>query len=138
MGVPRRVLLTALVHLGGCVAVALGVVTQFPVIVPLALWCLVAGYTIREYRPDLVRWWKQRRKYGGITEEHVNLSEAFARLPKSDLGEGATCGELPNGANMVRLADGSFRMALPVRVAATGSSGFTTGSATLVKHNDDG
>ena len=67
MEIQRRILLTALFHLGGCVAVALGVVTSLPVIVPLVLWCLLAGYTAREYRPDLARWWKRRRNRGGPT-----------------------------------------------------------------------
>ena len=41
---------------------ALDVLAQFPVIVPLALWFLVAGYMIRDYLPDFVHWWNRRRK----------------------------------------------------------------------------
>lgn len=52
-------------------------------------------------------------------QEYVDLSSAFARLPQSDLGDGHRCGELPPGANLVRLADGSFRIALPQRASVT-------------------
>ena len=69
MEIPRRFLLTALFHLGGAVAVALGVVTRLPIIIPLALWFLIAGYTVREYKGDIVCRWKtwRGRKRGGPT-----------------------------------------------------------------------
>ncbi|MDE0488295.1 MAG: hypothetical protein OXI07_03770 [Gammaproteobacteria bacterium] len=77
MEIPRRLLITALFHLGGGIAVTLGLVTRLPIIIPLALWFLIAGYTIREYKSDLVRWWKERRHGGPTASVRLSKSQPY-------------------------------------------------------------
>ena len=43
-----------------------------------------------------------------------NLKETIYRLPQTALGDDHTFARLPNGTNIVSLADGSFRLAIPI------------------------
>ena len=65
------------------------------------------------------------------------LRETIRRLPQEPLGDGHTYAHLPDGTNIVSMADGSYRLALPVRIR--GSLGITgVGGSTLKPpHQDD-
>ena len=45
------------------------------------------------------------------------LKETIRRLPQHPLGDGHTYAELPDGTNIVSMVDGSYRLALPVRLS---------------------
>ena len=45
------------------------------------------------------------------------LKETIRRLPQHPLGDGHTYAELPDGTSIVSMADGSYRLALPVRLS---------------------
>lgn len=62
---------------------------------------------------------QERALRDAITAETTqNLHEAIRSLPQRPLGDGHTYAELPHGTNIVSMADGSFRLALPVRLSA--------------------
>lgn len=67
-----------------------------------------------------------------------SLRDTVARLPQKPLGDGHTYAELPPGTNVVTLADGSIRLALPVRIAGTLSIGAPGMSAELRKRRNAG
>ena len=52
-----------------------------------------------------------------------DLKTAVSRLPQKPLGEGHTYAELPSHTNIVTMADGSIRLALPIPVSATFEGG---------------
>ncbi len=48
-----------------------------------------------------------------------NLRETIRDLPQIPLGDGHTYAELPNHTNIVTMADGSMRLALPISLSAS-------------------
>ena len=58
------------------------------------------------------------------------LKETIRRLPQHPLGDGHTYAELPDGTSIVSMADGSYRLALPVRLSVD-FRGNLDGSLTL-------
>ena len=68
------------------------------------------------------------------TKTTLNLKETIRSLPQKPLGDGHTYATLPNGANIVSMADGTMRLALPVRLEAAGSVGIVASlSAAVLK-----
>ena len=70
-----------------------------------------------------------------------NLKAVVAKLPQKPLGDGYTYTELPEGARIVTKADGSIRLALPVRIqadfeGASGTSSFGPVEVQLIKKDD--
>ena len=63
------------------------------------------------------------------------LHETIRSLPQHPLGEGHTFAELPAGTRLVSMADGSFRLAMPVRLSGIGIS-VGLGSATAHSGDD--
>ena len=59
-----------------------------------------------------------------------NLKDTAAKLVQKPLGDGHTLARLPDGTNIVSMADGSYRLALPVRLSAD-FEGAVGGSASL-------
>ena len=53
-------------------------------------------------------------------ETAQGLRETIRRLPQKPLGDGHTYAALPDGTNIVSMADGSYRLALPVSVSGLG------------------
>ena len=51
------------------------------------------------------------------TKTTQNLKETINSLPQHPLSEGHTYATLPNRTNIVTMADGSIRLALPVRLS---------------------
>ena len=62
-----------------------------------------------------------------------NLKETIKRLPQLPLGDGHSYARLPNGTNIVTMADETIRLAIPKPLSATASFGPITASATLRK-----
>ena len=63
-----------------------------------------------------------------------NLKETIRRLPQMPLGDGHTYASLPDGTNIVTLADGTIQLALPVRLSAALHGGVAGSlSATVTK-----
>ena len=62
-----------------------------------------------------------------------NLKETIRRLPKKPLGDGHSYARLPDGTNIVTVADGTIRLAIPKPLSATASAGPISASATLLK-----
>ena len=62
-----------------------------------------------------------------------NLKETIRSLPQLPLGDGHSYARLPNGTNVVTMADGIIRLAIPKPLSATASFGPITASATLSK-----
>ena len=64
------------------------------------------------------------------TETVHGLRETIRRLPQEPLGDGHTYAKLPDGTNIVSMADGGYRLALPVRMhsslGVTGVGGVVT------------
>ncbi len=58
------------------------------------------------------------------------FNEVVRTLPQRPLGGGHTVSALPDGTNVVTMADGTIRLALPVRIAGIGTSE-VGGSASL-------
>ena len=50
------------------------------------------------------------------------LRETMRRLPQKPLGDGHTYAALPDGTNIVSMADGNYRLALPVRISGIGET----------------
>ena len=62
---------------------------------------------------------KYRQELAANNLELQSIRDAATRLPMEPLGsDGATLGRLPDGANLVKLSDGSFRLALPIHLSA--------------------
>ena len=61
-----------------------------------------------------------------------NLKETINSLLSIRLAEGHTYATLPNRTNIVTMADGSIRLALPVRLSAAGSVGIAVSSSAVV------
>ncbi len=59
-----------------------------------------------------------------------SLREAVAGLPQKPLQGGHTYAPLPDGTNVVTMADGTIRLALPVRISGIGTTQ-VGGSASL-------
>ena len=58
-----------------------------------------------------------RRLRGEMEGETVRgLRETIRRFPQEPLGDGHTYARLPDGTNIVSMADGSYRLALPVHL----------------------
>ncbi len=62
-----------------------------------------------------------------------NLKETIKCLPEHPLGDGHTYARLPDGTNIVTMADGSIQLALPVRIAANIVSGGGSMSVGVIK-----
>ena len=62
-----------------------------------------------------------RNAIGAETVE--SLEKTIRSLPQKPLGDGHTYAQLPDGTNIVSMADGSYRLALPVRLSATFQGG---------------
>ncbi len=56
----------------------------------------------------------------------ARLMEVVNDLPQHPLGDGHRYAELPDGTNIVIMADGTIRLAMPKRIAATGVGSFAT------------
>ena len=52
-----------------------------------------------------------------------DLRETIKRLPQHSLGDGHTYAKLPDGTNIVTMADGTMRLALPMRLSASFEGG---------------
>ena len=52
-----------------------------------------------------------------------SLTETLRSLPQMPLGDGHTYARLPDGTNIVSVADGSFRLAIPIVVHAAFEGG---------------
>ena len=52
-----------------------------------------------------------------------SLTKTLRNLPQTPLGDGHTYARLPDGTNIVSMADGSFRLAIPIHLSATFSGG---------------
>ena len=64
----------------------------------------------------------------------AKLKEVARKLPQKPLGDGHTYATLPDGTNIVTMADGTVRLALPVRLSAAFSGGLLGSlSATVTK-----
>lgn len=63
---------------------------------------------------------------------------AIAKLPQTPLGDGHYCAELPPGTNVVTMADGSIRLAIPKQIAATFTVPPSTASVALSKRPPNG
>ena len=76
-----------------------------------------------------------RQLQNAIEAETVHgLKETINRLPQHPLGDGHTYATLPDGTNIVTMADGTVRLALPVRLSAAFSGGLLGSlSATVTK-----
>ena len=61
------------------------------------------------------------------------LKETIRRLPKKPLGDGHSYARLPDGTNIVTVADGTIRLAIPKPLSATASADPITASSTLLK-----
>ena len=73
-----------------------------------------------------------RRLRDAMEGETVHgLRETIRRFPQEPLGDGHTYAKLPNGTNIVTMADGKIRLALPVRLPAAALRAEGGGSATL-------
>ena len=62
-----------------------------------------------------------------------NLKETIRSLPQLPLGDGHSYARLPNGTNIVTMADETIRLAIPKPLSATASFGPTKASLTLRK-----
>ena len=62
-----------------------------------------------------------------------NLKETIRSLPQMPLGDGHTYARLPDGTNIVTMADGTMRLALPVRLSALSVSAVGSLSAAVLK-----
>ena len=58
---------------------------------------------------------KQLRE-GMESETLSSLRQTIRRLPQEPFGDGNTFADLPDGTRIVSLADGTYRLALPVRI----------------------
>ena len=63
-----------------------------------------------------------------------NLKETINSLSQHPLGDGYTYAQLPDGTNIVSMADGTVRLALPIRVSAGESSHEWSTSQPSVTH----
>ena len=54
-----------------------------------------------------------------------SLGKTMRQLPQIPLGDGHVYAELPEGTNIVSMASGEFRLALPIRLEAAESIGVT-------------
>ena len=59
------------------------------------------------------------------------LQETMRKLPQEPLSNGHTLARLPEGTNIVSMADGSYRLALPVRLSGTMLIGSGSGSLSV-------
>ena len=64
----------------------------------------------------------------------AKLKEVARKLPQKPLGDGHTYAQLPDGTNIVSMADGTVRLALPIRVSAGESSHKWSTSQPSVTH----
>ena len=67
------------------------------------------------------------------TKTSQNLKETIRRLPQMPLGDGHTYARLPDGTNIVTMADGTMRLALPIVLSVAfhgGLDGSLSGSVT--------
>ena len=62
-----------------------------------------------------------------------NMRETIRRLPQMPLGDDHTYARLPDGTNIVTMADGTMQLAIPKPLSATASAGPISASATLLK-----
>ena len=65
------------------------------------------------------------------------LRETMRSLTQEPLGNGHTYAQLPEGTNIVSMADGTMRLALPVNISVSISSGVPTVSASLTSVIDE-
>ena len=73
-----------------------------------------------------------RREMEGETVR--GLQETMRSIPQEPLGNGHTYARLPNGTNIVSMADGTMRLALPKRVSGVGVSHSWSTSQPSVTH----
>ena len=67
------------------------------------------------------------------TKTTQNLKETIRSLPQLPLGDGHSYARLPNGTNIVTMADETIRLAIPKPLSATASFGPMKASLTLRK-----
>lgn len=81
---------------------------------------------------------RERHLRSAIDTETVHgLRETIRCLPQEPLGDGRTYAKLPDGTNIVSMADGGYRLALPVRMqSALGSTGVGGASLTPPREAD--
>ena len=84
---------------------------------------------ISESEIQEVREARERIESRGI--ELDDMKTRVSSLPHVRLSDTATYAELPNGTRVVTLADGSIRLALPVRISATLAAGSPSMSVKL-------
>ena len=65
------------------------------------------------------------------------LKETIRSLPQIPLGDNHTYARLPDGTNIVSMADGTYRLAIPKPLQASSSFGPMSASATLRNRKSD-
>ena len=70
-------------------------------------------------------------------ETSQNLQETMRSLPQMPLGDGHTYARLPEGTNIVSMADGTMRLAIPTEISVSISSGIPTISVSLTTTTDE-
>ncbi len=69
------------------------------------------------------------RAEGTATEQIIRMKEAVDGLEQVPFGDGHSYAELPAGTRVVTMPDGTIRLALPVRLRATLTTGAPTATA---------
>ena len=65
------------------------------------------------------------------------LKETIKRLPQMPLGDGHSYARLPDGTNIVTMADGTVRLALPVRLSVSFGGGLDGSLSATVEHGNN-
>ena len=65
------------------------------------------------------------------------LKETIKRLPQMPLGDGHSYARLPDGTNIVTMADGTMRLALPVRLSVSFQGGLDGSLSATVEHGSN-
>ena len=72
----------------------------------------------KELEPDAIRAALREELRGRDANQVDNLVETVNQLTQHPLGDGHRYATLPDGTNIVMMADGSVRLVLPVRISA--------------------
>ena len=107
-------------------ALAAGVLVSMTIAAALLLW------SMRDEKADTKAVRKAIQRELKERDYRVErLRETVESLPQKPLGDGHTYAELPHGTNVVSMADGTMRLALPVRISDRGSSAVSLQPARL-------
>ena len=84
---------------------------------------VVIHNTVGDSSEDILRMLKEINKADYALRE---IRAAVSNLPQKPLRPGITYSKLPSGTNIVHMKDGTLRLAVPVRLAVSGSLGAPT------------